>query len=327
MTCVYLRDKKRAALLFEILLPYADRVGVASVSPGLPVRAALAGLAEVLGRYQEAERQYRANLDWAEQVGYRPIRVRSLIDFARMHLERAGPGDGDAALALLNEALPLAREMGMAPFVERALALKMQLQGVDSRDASRSIFAVANSVQARRPSFAPLAASDGTVTLMFSDLEAFTEMTERLGDADMHELMQLHNAIVREQLDLHGGHEVELRGDGFLLAFDDGARAVRCAIGLQTAFAHYNEEHPDHMLRVRIGLHCGEAIRDEERFFGKTVIQAFRVADLAMGGEILVSADLEIALRADSHVRVGEPREAILKGFSGTHQLFPILWG
>src|SRR5437867_3868754 len=60
------------------------------------------------------------------------------------------------------------------------------------------------------PGFA--AASEGTVTLMFSDVEGFTEMTERLGDHRAHEVMRDHNAIVREQLKALGGQELELQG-------------------------------------------------------------------------------------------------------------------
>jgi class 3 adenylate cyclase len=243
-----------------------------------------------------------------------------------MHLERGVPGDAEQVLALLNEALPLARELGMGRFIEQGLALKMQLQGADSRDASRSIYAVASSVQARRPDLQPHAGSDGTVTLMFSDLEGFTERTERLGDAAMHELMQVHHGIVRTQTAAHGGHEVELRGDGFLLAFGSALRALRCATALQRAFAEHSLANPEQPLRIRIGLHTGEAIQDQDRFFGKTVIQAFRIADLARGGEILVSSESKALVEGEGDLHFDAAREAVLKGISGTHQLFPLRW-
>ena len=280
----------------------------------------------MLGRWGEAERHFESVLAWADRVGNIPYRVRTLGYFAQMFLERGAPGDAERVLALLNEALPIARELGMGACIERGLAQKMKLQGADASDASRSIYAVASTVQARRPDLKPHASSDGTVTLMFSDVEAFTQMTERLGDAAMHELMQLHNGIVREQIAAHDGHEVELRGDGFLMAFADGVQAVRCAKALQAAFAQHSRDNPEKPLRVRIGLHTGEAIQDEDKFFGKTVIQAFRIADLATASEILVSTDLEALLAGAEDIQLDTPREATLKGISGRHQLFPVRW-
>ena len=64
-----------------------------------------------------------------------------------------------------------------------------------------------------------------------------------------------HNAVVRAQLSAHGGHEVELQGDGFLLAFDDPERALRCAVAIQRAFDERNRSAEP--IRVRIGLHAG----------------------------------------------------------------------
>jgi class 3 adenylate cyclase len=170
------------------------------------------------------------------------------------------------------------------------------------------------------------ASPDGTVTLMFSDLEGFTQMTERLGDAAMHRLMQVHHHIVREQTEAHGGHELELRGDGFLLAFADGLGAVRRAVALQSAFARHSRESPREALRVRIGLHAGEVIQDRDTFFGKTVIQAFRIADLAVGGEILVSSELKALVEDVGEIRFDEPREVGLKGMSGRHRILPVRW-
>jgi adenylate cyclase len=216
--------------------------------------------------------------------------------------------------------------MGMTRYLEEALALKLRLQSGDPSSASRSIYAVASSVQSQRPDLEPVAAADGSVTLMFSDIEGFTQMTEALGDTAMHELMQVHNAIVRAETAAHDGHEVELRGDGFLLAFASPVAALGCAVALQRAFARHNGQHPARVLRVRIGLHAGEVIRDADKFFGKTVIQAFRIADLARADEILVSEVVRASVEGDAEARIGSPRTVELKGIRGEHQLFPVEW-
>jgi len=164
------------------------------------------------------------------------------------------------------------------------------------------------------------------VTLMFSDMEGFTQMTERLGDRDAHRVLRAHNAIVREQLRAHRGIELDVQGDGFLLAFADPLAGLDCAVGIEQALATYSTEHPDHPVRVRIGLHIGEAIRDAEGFFGKTVIVAARVAAQARGCEILVSSPLRELAERGGRFRFGETREAELKGLAGTYALHAVAW-
>jgi class 3 adenylate cyclase len=185
---------------------------------------------------------------------------------------------------------------------------------------------VARSIQDRRPDLGAHTAADGTITLVFSDIEAFTQMTERLGDSEALRVVQNHHAIVREKIRAYGGNEVELRGDGFLLAFADPAQALRCCIDMQRAFAAYNARKPDEQIRIRLGLHTGEAIRDADKFFGKTVIQAFRIADLADGDEILVSEDLKQRVESDDSLRFDAGRDAELKGISGRHRLYGVDW-
>ena len=74
-----------------------------------------------------------------------------------------------------------------------------------------------------------------------------------------------------------------------------------------------------------MGLHSGEAIKEGEDFFGRNVIMAARVASQAHGGEILVSGVLK-ALVAGSDIPWGKPRSAELKGLSGEHEIWPVVW-
>ena len=135
--------------------------------------------------------------------------------------------------------------------LERALALKMSLQGVSSTDFKTSIDAVAAYVQAERPDLRPHAAPDGTVTLLFTDIEDSVAMTERLGDQRWLELLRAHNAIVRDHVAAHGGYEVKSQGDGFMVAFGSARQALQCAIAIQRAFAEHNERAAE-PVRVRI---------------------------------------------------------------------------
>lgn len=235
-------------------------------------------------------------------------------------------GERARAAEKLDEAIESYRRRGYgARWIERVLADKLQAQGVERADVATSIDTVAATVERRRPDLRGFAAPDGRVTLMFSDVEGFTEMTERLGDREAHRVIRAHNAIVRAELRAHGGVELELQGDGFLLAFADPVAALRCAIAIERALAGYSAEHPEQPVRVRIGLHTGEAIQAADGFFGKTVILAARIASQARGGEILVSDALrEVAGGAD--LRFGRRREVQLKGLAGSYTLHEVKW-
>src|SRR5207248_178484 len=155
--------------------------------------------------------------------------------------------------------------------VDRALALKMDLQGVSSGDIYTSIDSVARAVETERPAITIHPAPDGTVTMMFSDIEDSTVLTERLGDQAWQELLRKHNALIREQLQAHEGYEVKTMGDGFMVAFQSAKKGLDCAIAIQHVFAGHNAENDEHV-KVRIGLHAGEMIKDGDDFYGKNVI-------------------------------------------------------
>jgi class 3 adenylate cyclase len=114
------------------------------------------------------------------------------------------------------------------------------------------------------------------MTILFTDLQDSTGMTDRLGDLLAQELLREHNAIVREQLAAHQGFEVKTTGDGFMIAFVSARRAVQCAIAIQQAFAARNARTPGAPLSVTMGLHTGEAIWEAGDYYGKAVIVAAR---------------------------------------------------
>jgi class 3 adenylate cyclase len=277
-------------------------------------------------RWDDAVRHFEEALEIDKRMRARGWLPRTQCDYARMLLDRGAPGDRQKALEFLGEALETCQELGLKGWLDLCLELKLRAQGVDSGSVETSIEAVAASLGSRRPDLAPHAAPDGTVTLMFSDMEGFTAMTERLGDLAAREVIRAHNAIVREQLAAHEGYEVELQGDGFLLAFPSARRALLCAVAIQRAFAAYSEAHPEEPIRVRIGLHTGEVLRDADRFFGKTVILAARIAAQARGGEILASGLLKELTESTGDLRFGKGRDAQLKGISDTQRLYAVEW-
>ena len=147
-------------------------------------------------------------------------------------------------------------------------------------------------------------------------------MMERLGDQKWMEVLREHNKIVRRNVNAHGGFEVKSEGDGFMLAFQSARKALQCAIETQRAFA----ETAEPPIRVRIGLHTGEVIREGEDFFGKHVNLAARIAGQASGGEILVSSLLKELADSAGDISFDEGREVDLKGLAGSHRVFAVDW-
>jgi class 3 adenylate cyclase len=102
-------------------------------------------------------------------------------------------------------------------------------------------------------------------------------------------------------------------------------RALECAAAIQRAIAERNESAEEPM-RVRIGLHTGEAIKEGADFFGKHVNLAARVAAQAEGGEILVSALFKELTESAGDIAFGEARSVELKGLKGKHRLYGVAW-
>ncbi len=273
-----LGDRRRAALLYEMLQPYAARgivVSFALLCDGSASRL-LGQLADTMGNWDDAERHFRDALAFNEKIGARPWLARTQSWYAAMLQRRDQPGDREKAQGLVNQALATFEELGMKKDVERALALKLQLQGVDRTSPYSSIGVVAAAVEAEQPDLRPHAAPDGTVTIFFTDIEGSTALAQRLGDEAYHGLLREHNRILREQVARHGGHEVKHTGDGFMVAFSSASRALSCAVGIQKAFAEHNET-ADEPIRVRIGLNAGESIKEAGDYFGTAVTLAARV--------------------------------------------------
>jgi class 3 adenylate cyclase len=158
----------------------------------------------------------------------------------------------------------------------------------------------------------------GTVTLMFTDIVDSTAMSERLGDDAWSLLLSEHFSSLHHIVERSAGTVVKTLGDGAMIVFPAVKEALSAAIDLQRAATATN-------LRIRIGVHTGDAVHTAGDYVGIAVNKAARIASAARGGEILVSsATAEIAGRQD--FLTGIERVGELKGLDGTHRLIPILW-
>ena len=161
-------------------------------------------------------------------------------------------------------------------------------------------------------------------TILFTDVEGSTALTQRLGDAKARELLRDHERIVREALKAHGGSEVKTMGDGFMASFSSATKALDCAIAVQRAFAAHDESAEEPIL-VRIGLNAGEPIAEDDDLFGTAVNEAARITATAKGGEILVS-NVVRELAKGKDFLFADRGEASLKGFDEPVRLYELSW-
>jgi len=188
-----------------------------------------------------------------------------------------------------------------------------------------SIDDLAGWAQVERPALVELAGPDGSVAILFSDIEGSTELNERLGDKEWVRLLARHDAAVRSAIERHAGQVVKTQGDGFMAAFGSPEQAVRSAIAIERAFDR-GQRKGRAAVQVRIGIHHGDVVHRDNDIFGRNVAHAARVAALAQGGEILVSAAVAEALADSDDIALAEPREVQLKGLTGDHLVSAVEW-
>lgn len=162
-------------------------------------------------------------------------------------------------------------------------------------------------------------------TLLATDLEGFTPMLERLGDMRAQELMHIHNDLLRACLKRYHGREVAHTGDGMIVAFRAARNAMRCAIAMQRCLSAHNDGHPDTPLRVRIGLHAGIPLPEEDRLFGTCVNVTVRVCNVTEPGAISAS-DAVLSQLEGPEFRLVDRGRVPLKGIAAPLRLHLLSW-
>jgi pilus assembly protein CpaF len=131
--------------------------------------------------------------------------------------------------------------------------------------------------------------TEGTVTIMFTDVEGSTRLLSTRGFTESHEIMRAYETIIEEKVAEHAGRRIKGLGDGLMISFGSVRHGVECALEIQRAIGEYSKQNPERKIKVRIGLNTGEVVEEAGDIFGAAVNVAARVAGKARGGEILVS--------------------------------------
>jgi class 3 adenylate cyclase len=148
-------------------------------------------------------------------------------------------------------------------------------------------------------------------TFLFTDVVGSTALLDRLGDHIAHAFRRRHFALLRKAIGEHAGTEIKSLGDGLMVTFTDARAAVACAVAMQRAVAVCGDP-----MTLRIGIDMGEAVREQDDFFGRPVIVARRLCDVAQGGQVVVSETVR-RLAGSPSAHAFEPLGALaLKGLN-----------
>jgi len=258
-----------------------------------------------MGRYERmcvSPRAGLAHLRWLGEIDVRP--VARTLQVPTLVAHRAGD-----RLIAAEAGRALARQIPMARYVELLGDAHPPWHGdiaalVD--EIQQFLTGVRSAVDVERV----------LATVLFSDIVGSTERAVALGDRAWRDLLGRHHAIVRHELELHRGREVDTAGDGFLASFDGPARAIRCAKSIRDAVRRLGIE-------TRIGLHTGECERVDDKLAGIAVHTGARVMAQAAPGEVLVSSTVK-DLVAGSGLDFLDHGTHVLKGIPGEWRLFVV---
>lgn len=220
---------------------------------------------------------------------------------------------GDTAIELLSSATPTRSQTEVVlPASHTRTSIHLIAEAVED-DLSPELVGVAD--------------EPGTLTIAFSDIESSTERALSMGDTAWFELLRRHEALVRAHVTAHQGRVIKNQGDGFMLSFRSARQAILCAIGVQRDLVRQAEATPDQSVRIRIGLHTGEVLVDDDGdLFGRHVMVAARIGAHASGGQILVSSLVKQIAEPRGDLVFNNPADVVLKGLDRPQTVFEVDW-
>jgi YVTN family beta-propeller protein len=163
----------------------------------------------------------------------------------------------------------------------------------------------------------------GAVTFLFSDIEGSTRLVKELRES-YGEVLRDHQRLLRAAFEAHGGYEVDTQGDSFFIAFSSARDALLAAVEGQLALLAH--PWPDGVrIKVRMGVHTGQAVASGGRYTGLAVHRAARIGAAGHGGQILVSQATQTLVEdeeEDLHIHLEDLGEQRLKDLDRPVRLY-----
>jgi class 3 adenylate cyclase len=161
-------------------------------------------------------------------------------------------------------------------------------------------------------------AQNGIVGIVFVDVSGFTSFTANNGDEAAIELLSRLGKLVARSLKAGKGEEVKRLGDGFLLAFPSASQAVRGAVSLQEAVRAEQLKDPSFEVALRIAVHAGEPLIDQDDLLGHDVNLTARLLDCCEPGTVVISETAkELAERRLRKIAFGKGKKVKIRGLAG----------
>jgi class 3 adenylate cyclase len=157
----------------------------------------------------------------------------------------------------------------------------------------------------------------GQVAILVTDIVGSTELARQLGDERFVDLVARHHAVVRAEAKRARALSITPQGDGVFLVFSSVDAALAAGQAIQRAFV-------DWPMATRAGVHAGPAIVAEGDYYGLALNLAAHIADVATGGQILVS-EASVAAAA-ARFRFGPPHDECVRGACEPVRLQDLLW-
>jgi class 3 adenylate cyclase len=162
-------------------------------------------------------------------------------------------------------------------------------------------------------------------TIVFTDLEDSTPLTNRIGDDAYLELLRAHDDVMHRSLHANDGMHVKHTGDGMMASFASVAKAVQAMIDMQRGLAEHTSANPTRALRARMGAAAGEPVTHEGDLFGAVVNLASRLSNHAAPGEIVVSGVIRDLCIGKPFTFI-ERGQAEVKGFHEAQRIYEVRW-
>jgi YVTN family beta-propeller protein len=163
----------------------------------------------------------------------------------------------------------------------------------------------------------------GAVTFLFTDIEGSTRLVKHLRES-YGDVLRDHQRLLRAAFEAHRGYEVDTQGDSFFVAFSSARDALLAAVDGQLALQAH--PWPDGVrIKVRMGLHTGQAVASGGRYTGLAVHRAARIGAAGHGGQILVSQATQTLVEdeeEDLHIHLQDLGEQRLKDLDRPVRLY-----
>ncbi len=161
--------------------------------------------------------------------------------------------------------------------------------------------------------------------IMFTDMVGYSALSQK-NEALALDLLNEHRDLLRKVFAQHDGREIEAVGDGFFVEFPSALEAARCAVDIQRALHDRNDSvPPEHRIVVRVGLHLGDVVAQDNRVHGDGVNIAARIEPLADPGGICVSEDVARQIQNKIELPLRRLGKADLKNIRTPVQIYRLV--